>query len=737
MAARTGARRLACSSIAALLIASAAPAAAAPECSRVVLFALPGITWADVKSVEPPALLEAARAGGVGSISVRVAGPRTSYASGFATMGAGSRLQGDDELGLEITGLARPPFVRAGVAGLQTMRERAARAGYGAAPGALGQALSSAVVVVGDSRPVLVGGEVPFAQWALLSAMDESGTVEAAAFGPGSLEVDPAAASFGVRTNAQRAAQALEDALARPCGLTIVAEGDLIRADQWSLALPENRAKYVRSALLASDRLLAVARRNLDQPSDLLLLASPTSPAAASEARLGVAVAEGPGYPAGSTLRSASTRRSGVVALPDVAPTILDHLGIDAPAGMIGRPWFGAADGGQRIASAIESDREAAFVDAVTGMAARGFIVLQTLVYLAAVVTVLRGRRWGGAPIRLLIPGALAVVAFPLATYLMGMLSGEALGSVRFVALLAAFDVALVAAVTIALHRPLDRLLALTAATALLLIIDLLTGARLQINTIFGYSPIVGGRFAGVGNMAFAVLGASALAAAALLVHRGAEGGEGRRAEGGKERRARPALIAAAALLGVVIVVDGAPPWGSDVGGVIALVPAYGVCLLLLAGVRPNLRTVGGLALAAVTVLAIFLVLDLARPEESRTHLARLFERVAEQGPGVLAQTIERKAAANLRLLTSSIWALSVPPAAGCLAVLLLSPRATWAALRDRVPALSAGLSAALLLGVLGFAVNDSGIAIPSMVLAFFVPYALIVRLYSLDDPAP
>jgi len=736
---RTIARRLACSSIAALLIggaastaailiASAEPAAAAPECSRVVLFALPGITWADVKSVEPPALLEAARAGGVGSISVRVAGPRTSYASGFATMGAGSRLQGDDELGLEITELARPPFVRARVRGLQTMRDRATRAGYGASPGALGQALSTPVAVVGDSRLFLTPTTL-FQQWALLGGMDESGTVDLAAFGHNFLEVDPAAASFGARTNAQRAARALEDALARPCGLTIVAEGDLIRADLRSLALPENRAEYVRSALLASDRLLTVARQNLDQSSDLLLIASPTSPAAASEARLGVAVAEGPGYPAGSTLRSASTRRNGVVTLPDVAPTILDHLGMAAPAGMVGRPWFGVAAGEQRIASAIESDREAAFVDAVTGIAARGFIALQTLVYLAAVVTLLRARRWGGAPIRLLVPGALAVVAFPLATYLMGMLSGVALGSVRFVALLAAFDVALVAAVTVSLRRPLDRLLALTAATTLLLIIDLLTGARLQINTIFGYSPIVGGRFAGVGNMAFAVLGASALAAAALVVHRGAGGGEG--------SRARLALMVAAALLGVVIVVDGAPVWGSDVGGVIALVPAYGVGLLLLAGVRPSLRTVGGLALAAVAVLAIFLVFDLARPEESRTHLARLFERVAEQGPAVLAQTIERKAAANLRLLTSSIWALSVPPAAGCLAVLLLSPRATWAALRDRLPALSAGLSAALLLGALGFAVNDSGIAIPSMVLAFFVPYALIIRLCSLDDPAP
>jgi len=53
------------------------------------------------------------------------------------------------------------------------------------------------------------------------------------------------------------------------------------------------------------------------------------------------------------------------------------------------------------------------------------------------------------------------------------------------------------------------------------------------------------------------------------------------------------------------------------------------------------------------------------------------------------------------------------------------------------MPAVSAGLSAALLLAVLGFAVNDSGIAIPSMVLAFFVPYALIARLCAMDGSAP
>ena len=41
--------------------------------------------------------------------------------------------------------------------------------------------------------------------------------------------------------------------------------------------------------------------------------------------------------------------------------------------------------------------------------------------------------------------------------------------------------------------------------------IDIVTGGWLQINTVFGYSPIVAGRFAGYGNQAFSLLAISAL----------------------------------------------------------------------------------------------------------------------------------------------------------------------------------------------------------------------------------
>ena len=47
-------------------------------------------------------------------------------------------------------------------------------------------------------------------------------------------------------------------------------------------------------------------------------------------AQLHVALVQGPGY-SGGLLQSGSTRRAPFVQLSDVAPTVLDHLGVDVP----------------------------------------------------------------------------------------------------------------------------------------------------------------------------------------------------------------------------------------------------------------------------------------------------------------------------------------------------------------------------------------------------------------------
>ena len=69
-------------------------------------------------------------------------------------------------------------------------------------------------------------------------------------------------------------------------------------------------------------------------------------------------------------------------------------------------------------------------------------------------------------------------------------------------------------------RRAVDPLLLALGAVLGLLVVDVVLGATLQLNTVFGYSPTVAGRFAGLGNLAFAQLAGSALLLAGVVAGR-------------------------------------------------------------------------------------------------------------------------------------------------------------------------------------------------------------------------
>ena len=706
-----------------LILASVAspPAHAQETCGRVVVVTLPGVTWADIEDGRPAAILEAAAAGATGSMSVRTIVSRTTYASGFATMGAGARVDAGDLVGASERLTSGEDLTGERSSGVEVLEELAEAAGYGATPGALGEASGGTVAAIGNGdlgRPP----PAPFGpgRWVLLAAMDRDGRVNDAAVGPNLLEEDPGSA-WGVRTDMTVFGDAVDAALRRPCSATFIDQGDLIRAEQGALAEGGEPGPEWDEALASADDTVAMATEQLDPQRDLLLIVSPTSPATEDETHLGVAIAVGDAFPAGSTMESASTRRRGIVTLPDVAPTVLSHLGMGRPPSMTGRPWI-AVEPSQDdlVQAAIDLDREAVLVQDLQSPVSKLFVAAQVLVYLLIGFLLFRRERDENALVgsRLwhwLSLAALAVVAFPVCTYLAGAIDAHDLGGPAYVAIMLVIDVLLVALTVRLLDSSMDRLLALTALTTLVLYADLVSGARLQLNTVFGYSPIIAGRFAGAGNIVFAVLGAATLLTGVLIIHRWP--------------RSRYAYFGVALLFLTTVVVDGAPQFGSDVGGVIALVPAFAITFLLLVGRRPTWKILVGGLVGGLLMLGIFLVIDLSRPPEQQTHLARLAQDIGDRGGGVLYDTLERKARANLRVFRTSIWTLFVPPAVAVMVWLLRRPRGRWQRLAEVYPRLRAGLLGGLVLAILGFAVNDSGIVIPAMVLSFLVPMALITHL--------
>jgi hypothetical protein len=404
--------------------------------------------------------------------------------------------------------------------------------------------------------------------------------------------------------------------------------------------------------------------------------------------------------------------------------TVLDALGVTVPDAMNGTEITSGGGPGYGPTTASEladANTIAVFRNRTVGPVSVIFVSLQIVTYLVALVLLVRGgrRRWGRAAVGF---AGLVIVALPVVTFLFGLVRYDRLGltGYTFAVVGAAVVLALLAVPARRLHRAAP-LVCLIALNWLVQVVDLVTGGRLQIDTTFGYSPIVAGRFQGIGNLAFALLVGSALVAATAEWERG----------GGTPRLDRWWAMVAA-IFAVTVVVDGWPAFGSDVGGVLACVPAFGLVLIWLGGWRVSARRVIAIVAATGAVLAVFALVDLARPASQRTHLGRFVADLFDGEAGVI---VRRKLEANWQVLTSSVFALLVPALVAGFAVLVTRRRGLVAEAQSRAPGLRPCLIAAVVAGVLGFAVNDSGVAIPAMMIAMVVPWLILHLFAAVPDP--
>jgi hypothetical protein len=400
-----------------------------------------------------------------------------------------------------------------------------------------------------------------------------------------------------------------------------------------------------------------------------------------------------------------------------VAPTILELVGVNRPPSMEGRPALAGAQGGDASARRrylIHTEEDAQFRDRLVTPLGLAFVVLQLgLAVLAA--TVLRWQRRGRWRELVEMTSLWLLFMLPV-SYLAGLVRFAELGTVPYFAFLGGGALVLALAARLLLRVEVDAgdglrdLLPLGVAlvvVAAVIVGSALTGSRLQLNTIFGDSPIVAGRFSGINNITFAQL----ISATLLLCAFGAHWLTGRRG-----------IVFATILMAGVLVVDGMPAFGADVGGVLAAAPSFVLVAALLRGSRIGVRTVVLGAAGTVAAIGAFALFDLARPSSRRSHLGRLLEQIDAEGWSAFTQVVERKADANLSVLTKSPWTLMVPAALAFVAYLVYRSPSALGEMQRRVPELEYALAGLLVAGLLGFALNDSGIAVPGMMLGVLIP---------------
>ena len=691
------------------------PRASKDLTGSIVVIGTGGLSWSDVSAQATPALWSLLRDGATATLTVRTVHANTCPVDGWLTLSAGEQAGGSrDGAGLDDGARpacqALPDRLTAGkVPSWDDYVQAAAASSFDASLGVLGDQVAS-----------------------------HAGCIQAV--GPGAAL--GAARSNGVVDRYQPYdASTLAAALAS-CPATLIDVGpvrDPADVDpQDALRPTTTRAQQVAAVDARVGAVLKAA------PSGTDVLVASLADAGVTE-RLRLIAITGPRFGAG-TLSSTSTRQQGLVQLADLTPTILQHLGIPRPPSLGGAPLrFVPSDGNseqsaaQRVRALLDYDEASHKVHSLVEPFFYGWALLQLALYLTAAVFWRRG--WGSLPRHgsraipqrrqlLEITRRVAIVAatVPVSTFLANLLpwwrfSVPLVSVVASVAFFAA-TISMLALLGPWRRRMFGPLIVVCIVTMVVLAADVMTGSRLQLSSLMGLQPVVGGRFYGMGNVTFALFATATLMLCAAVGNHLVTVGQ-----------PHVAAAAVAAIGLVAVIVDASPSWGSDLGGPPALLPGVILLVLTILQIKLTWRRLLAISGGIGAFLLLASLLDWLRPAESRSHLGRFVQTAIDGGAWDI---IDRKLVQNLSLLFDYPLSLLIPAGLVLLAYILARPTSRAAGpLRQsfqRVQLLRPGLIVVLVMWVIGFALNDSGTAIPAVGASLAIPLVIAIALRTLED---
>lgn len=737
--------------LAALLISGAVPAhAASPR--RVVVLLAPYLTWADVDSATMPNLTTLAQRSILANMNVRagaVSGASTPD-RGAIVLSAGASV--------EFAGGALNAFNASETVGA-TKANDLYRQYFGRAHG------DTSVLFLGQPRHVLVNvqtqldnrigalGSAAHAAGARTAAIgcadlgylvdashasrpageavaDENGEVDLGNVAKPMLTQDPTA-PYGVRANTAAILRTYRDVMSKDSSaLVVVDPGDLYRATAIASSTTTEAAAAARTAALrTTDSVLGDLVAGLGPNDSIIVLAQalysvPDMPAGYGPLILASPDGAGLGV-------AASTHRDGIVTEMDVSSTIVDLLGGTPPQVMIGSRIAPAAtlrngDVAQRIAYLDRLATTSVAVESVRGSTVNAFIIIAVIVLLGSALILYRG----ADALPTWLPGAarttvLLVMCFQLAGVLQFIVWRWPATGAEVLWQLAAVAVACLLVVMLVGRgrSPVLPLVLVTGGTSLALLIDQWAGAPLSLAQIFGYSPLLGARYYGMGNEMAGMLLGSVMVTLAVLLDTWRDA-----------RWAKPLRVWGWPLVGAVVLVTAAAPfWGANVGTVAWMTVGFLTGWMLLNGRRVwTWRNAIIVIVIIVVVVAGLSVVDLLGAAGSETHLGRAISGVQSGGIGTLWTIIARKAETNVRVLGRTNWTWLLMAVLLLLGYMRWRPRGEFAALLREYPAFSAALAASLFAGTAGYFTEDSGIIIPALM---FIPVGVTALYLMLSHP--
>ncbi|MHB9108849.1 MAG: hypothetical protein ACYDCO_17500 [Armatimonadota bacterium] len=645
----------------------------------------------------------------------------------YARMGANADEWVDGVLGVDLlkhntgAGASMQAVVHPGIPALNRINDSLR---YQVTPGLLGEALQKAGVQTGAFGNADRGKERD--RSISLIAMNTAGWADFGDVGDGST-LTASDRPFGLRANYPFYLGALGSL---PAGkyFIVIDAGDGARLEAVKPYLkPERYDALKRQAAEECGRFVQALHRQLGERAVrhriILLNVAPSNDALERGDQLSPALMLGSDVVTGM-MTSPSTRRPGLVLNTDLTASVLSFYNVKLPAGLRGNPAM-VAPGISGFSRLVTTNRQMVATYMARGPVIKGYLFVLAVSLLGSLALLLAGERARRFRVlvqaeQLLRPLLIAVMLGPLV-----FLAAAAL-HIYGTFPTALFVTAVSLAAAVALHRwvrDLRLIFAVIGLTALALCIDVLAGVPLLRQSMYSYDPIAGIRFYGLGNeSAGALIGTSLLGVFALLDYC---------------KASRWWLIPAGIFFLWLVVLDAAPMWGADFGGILAGLAGYGIALLKARGAITR-RVLVSASVGALVIFGALIVHNLMLPPESQSHVERTFWQAREHGTGMLVETAVRKWSMNLHLMQSSWWAFALASLLTVVIVVFFRPAGILRRALRPHPLLNAAFVGNLAAMLVALCTNDSGVVMAAVgILYLAAPLLLLIQAKRDKEFAP
>ena len=570
-----------------------------------------------------------------------------------------------------------------------SLSENLENGSYGSKLGSLGQTLADKKIktsVIGNADKVN-NGELLKNRNIALMAMDNIGRVESG--NVDNINIKDNTMPYGMRTDYDKLKNETKK-FYDDSEVVFIELGDTYRLDEYKNYLNDKTYKNMKNKIYKNiDSYLKEVFKTVNENDTVYIMSTfPSKKDYKEQKRLSPIIKfEGSGK---GVLRSATTRRDGVVGNIDIGVDILSKFGIENPQ-MVGKKLI-----------KVEKKDNIGFInhefEKMVSMIGIRSTIVNTSVGIVAVAGVIatilllffRDKLPKKEMIFSILKEFLKLgILIPLVFIVSPIFNFSTKGSITMGIL-----GTLVAFYIIGKKLFKDDIAYMgffSILTIIVIVIDSMFGTHLMQNNIMSYDAIIGARYYGIGNEYEGITIGCAIFALSVLVN---------------YKKIPNWFVVVLAL--IILITSAYPSMGANVGGSISESVAYVLFILLIFDAKMDLKKYILLALVPVIIVFLFAALDIV--SKSQSHLSVFVNQIMVDGPGAIIQTFVRKIQMNIDIATSNVFIIIVFVIVGFISSFIFKPSRQFKKISDKYPYIFKGFVASTVGCIVTLLVNDSGI---------------------------